>query len=300
MKRIVMAAIIISLANKSYSQFDDGVLSFNYMLAPIGNDGTEFNKTNLKINIPVTLKRGLLNNSLGLDYYQFEYNKDYSFSTEGLSKFYDIHYGLMYSYRASSNWVLNGQLKTSIVSNLADAIDFDDLYLSGEVSVTRKINEEEKPALLKIGLMYSAITGQPSVLPVMSYTKLVNEKFTYSIGFPKAFAEYKINGTSTLNSFLLLDGFYANLTSPLFINNFNEVSKASFTSTSLGVEYNHIMDNSWIISFKTGYSLNNNYTLKDSKGNDFFDFNTKSKPFFSTGIKYNFKKHAKITDYEKQ
>lgn len=295
-----MAAIIISVANKTYSQTDDNMFLFNYTLAPIGNDGIEFNKTNFAVNIPVALKKGFLTNNLGFNYYKVQYKNDYSFSVENLTKFYDIYYGLSYTYPISSDWVLNGQLKTSIVSNLADAIDFDDLYLSGEVSVTRKINADEKPALLKVGVMYSAITGQPSVLPVMSYTKQVNEKFTYCIGFPKAFAEYKINENSSLNSFLMLEGFNANLANSLFINNSNEVSKASFSSTSLGIEYNHRMDNSWIISFKTGYSLYNNYRLKDSEDNEFFDFNTKSRPFFSTGIKYNFKRHAKKTDYEKQ
>lgn len=283
-----MAAIIISVVNKTYSQVDDDLVSFSYMLAPIGNDEIEFNKTNLAINIPVTINNGVLTNNVGLDFYQVQYNADNNFSTEDLEKFYDLHYGLSYTFPISNTWFLNGEFKTSLVSNLSDQLDFNDLFFSGEVSTIRKINLNGKPASLKLGVMYSAITGKPKVLPAVSFTKQVSEKFTYSIGFPKTYTEYKINERSSFNSFFQLDGFYANLSNSILVNDLKEARKASFSSTFLGIEYSHRMDNLWDIFFKTGYSINNDFSLRDSNNNEFFDFDLKSRPFFSTGIKYNF------------
>jgi len=294
MKKMVMVAIIISVANKTYSQVDKDLFSFNYTLMPIGNDGVDFYKTDFNANIPIKLKSGSLTNNVGLDYYQMNYNNAYSFSTEGLTKFYSINYGLSYTYPWSDKWSINSQLQASIVSSLANTVDFDDLFLSGELSVTKKTKEKDKFASLTFGVNYSAITGKPRILPTISYTKSVNDKFSYGIGFPKAYAEYQINDINSLNAFLLADGFYANLNNPIFVNTTNEARKASFSSTSLGVEYNYTMDDFWIISFKTGYSLYNDLTLINSDGTEVFDFDTHAKPFFSTGIKFNLKsKHKK-------
>jgi len=283
-----MAAIIISVVNKTYSQIDEDLVSFSYMLAPIGNDELEFNKTNIEVNLPFAIKRGILTNNMGADFFQVQYNVDNYFSTEELEKFYDIHYGLSYTLPISNSWVLNGQFKTSLVSNLSDKLDFDDLYFSGEVSTIKKINFIGNSASLKFGVMYSAITGKPKVLPTVIFTKQVSDKFTYSVGFPKTFTEFKLNERSSFSSFLQMDGFYSNLSNSILVNDLKEANKASFSSTFIGIEYSHRMDILWDIFFKTGYSINNDFSLRDSNGNEFFDFDLKSRPFFLTGIKYNF------------
>lgn len=298
MKEIVMAAVIISVANKLYSQVEDSVFSFNYTMAPTGNDGVDFYVTDFAASIPIKTKKGLLTNSVGFGHYDVCYNDNFGFTTESVSDFYNMSYGLMYAYPLSHEWILSAEAKTSIVSNLEGSIDYGDLFLFGELSATRKIGSSEKNASLTLGVNYSAVTGKPRVLPTVSYIKSVNEKFSYGIGFPKTFTNYKINNMSSLKSFLMVDGLYANLNTPTFVNASEKVSKASLVSTSFGVEYNYVMDDFWMVSFKTGYSFYNNYTLTNPEGNKVIDFNTKSQPFFATGIKLNLK-NIKKANYEK-
>lgn len=298
-----MIVLIIFSGNKSYSQFNESNFSFNYTLAPIGNDGIDFYKTDIKLSIPIKLKKGILVNSLGLDYYQLNYKNDYSFTTTDLTTFYGINYSLMYIYPLSKQWSLSAQVRSSIVSNLTGGIDGDDFLINGGLFAIKNIGTKEKPSRLMFGIGYTTIAGTPQILPTINYTKHVSDKFSYGIGFPNTYAEYKINDRSALKSLLWLNGFYANLSNPIFVNTTDMASKVSFTSASLGLEYNYNMDKSWIISFKGGYSFYNDYSLFDSdgdRGDTVFDFDTTSKPFFSTGIKYILKNKTKNISYEKQ
>lgn len=283
-----MVAFIISIVNKSVGQSNDDTFSFDYTLAPSTNDGIDFSKTDFKMSIPVKLKKGLLVNTLSADFYQFNYTNDYSFSTADLSTINDIGYGLKYTHSLSDTWEFNTQAQVSIVSNLATKISHNDVLFSGEASITKIINKDT-PETLTVGLNYSTITGRPRMLPTINYIKQVSEKFSYGIGFPKTFAEYKITHLSTLKSSLSVDGFYSNLSTPIFVDDTDNASKASFSSTSLALEYHYKMDAYWGILFKGGYALSNTYKLIDSEDNTIFNFNTKPEPFFSAGIRFNLK-----------
>jgi Domain of unknown function (DUF6268) len=286
MRRIIMVAIVISVANKSVGQSNDTAFSFDYTLAPIANDGIDFSKTDFKMSIPVKLKKGLLVNTIGAEFYKFNYTKDYNFLTTDLSTINDISYGLEYTHSISDTWRLNTQAKASIVSNLTTYISYNDLLFSGEASITKIINEDTQEALT-IGLNYSAITGRLRMLPTINYTKRVSDKFSYGIGFPDAFAEYKMTDLSTLKSSLSVDGFYSNLSTPIFVNATDKANKASFSSASLALEYHYKMDAYWGMLLKGGYALSNRYKLIDSENNTIFNFNTKPEPFFSAGIRFN-------------
>lgn len=298
-----MIVLIIFSGSNAYSQFNESNFSFNYTLAPIGNDGIDFYKTDIKLSIPIKLKKGILVNSLGLDYYQLNYKNDYSFTTADLTSFYGINYSLIYIYPLSKQWSLSAQVRSYIVSNLTEGINGDDFLINGGLFAIKNIGTKEKPSRLMFGVGYTTIAGKPRILPTINYTKRVSDKFSYGIGFPNTYAEYKINDRSALKSLLWLNGFYANLSNPIFVNTNDMASKVSFTSASLGLEYNYRMDESWIISFKGGYSFYNDYSLFDSdgdRGDTVFDFDTTSKPFFSTGIKYFLKNKTKNISYEKQ
>ncbi len=283
-----MIAFIISVANKSIGQSNGTTFSFDYTIAPITNDGIDFNKTGFKMSIPVKLKNGLLLHALSTDIYQFNYTNNYGFSTTDLSIVNDINYTLKYTHSFSDTWRLNSQTGISIVSNLAADISYNDLLLSAEVSIT-KIIKKHTPEALTVGLNYSTITGRPRILPIINYIKQVSEKFSYGIGFPKTFVEYKVTDLSTLKSSLSVDGFYSNLSHSIFVNVTDEANRASFSSTLLSLEYEYKMDNYWNIVFKGGYALSNTYKLVDYEDNTIFNFNTKPEPFFSAGIKFNIK-----------
>tara|TARA_R110002050_G_scaffold300364_1_gene469430 strand:+ start:40874 stop:41743 length:870 start_codon:yes stop_codon:yes gene_type:complete len=288
-----MVAFIISIINKTYGQLNENIFSFNYSLAPIGGDAIDFYRTDFNLNIPVKLRKGKIVNSFGFDYYQLNYTSDYSFETTNFSKFYNISYGLNYIYPVSNTMLISAKAEVSIASNLINTVSHDDLLLLGNLLISKRIGGETSTETLTIGVSYNTITGKPKILPTVSYTKRVTDKFSYSIGYPKTYANYKINPISSLKSLLSVDGVYSNLNSLIYINTITEAHKASFTTTNLGLEYSYKMDDFWALSFKGGYSLSNKYTLLNNKDDEVFDFNTASKPFLSAGIKFNLKNKNK-------
>lgn len=294
MKRIIMVALIISVVNKTYSQLNENMFLFNYSLAPIGGDAIDFYKTDFKLNIPVKLKKGKIINSIGYDCYQLNYTSNYSFETFNLSKFHDISYGLNYIYPISSTTLISAKAEVSIASNLINTVSSDDLLLLGDLFISKKIGGETSKEILAIGVSYNVITGKPKMLPIASYTKQVSDKFSYSIGYPKTYANYKMSPVSSLKSLLSIDGVYSNLNNLTYINTTTEANKASLTTTSLGLEYNYKMDGFWVVFFKGGYSISNKYTLLNNNNDDeVYNFNTASRPFLSAGIKFNLKSKNK-------
>lgn len=281
-RNLIFLIAIVSL--KAFCQSDDDVFSFNYTLAPTGNDDVDFYKTDFKLSVP--LKKDMLSNTMAFNYYQFDYY-DTDFDTGELSDLYDLSYNLSHTYLLGDKWNINSAIGVSLVSNLEGSVSFDDMLVNGSLAFIKRGGSKEKPSQFTFGAMYSTITGKPRVLPIISYEKKVNEKFSYQLGFPKTFVEYKLNIKNTFKSKLELDGYYGNLSNPIYINISEQVNKVSFSSTSLGLEYNYWMGDCWTIVFSGAYSLLIDYKLENNKNDSTYKFNTKNQPYFSTGIKFN-------------
>ncbi len=277
---------------KGYSQFGSELVSFNYVLAPIGNDDIDFYKTELKLNIPIKLKKGILVNSVSFNDYQLGYS-NVDFNTESLDDFFGINYRLQYIYPLNKKWKLGARVGVSITSNLTASLTTEDLLFNGGIMAIKRGGTYEKPSLLTFGLGNTTITGKQKVLPMISYVKKMNEKFSFGIGFPMAFAKYELNEKNSLKASVWVNGFYANLSNPVVVNLTDSAYKASFTATSLGLEYNYWMDEIWAVSFKAGYSLYSKYELLDDVNDTVYKFDLGPKPYFSMGLKLNLKNKFK-------
>lgn len=285
-----MMAFVISTVSECIAQVNEIVFSFDYSLAPIGNDGIDINKTSFGVSIPVKIKKGEIINTLKVGLHELDYADNYQFSTTNLSEFKDFSYTLKYIYPLFDTWNLNAEAQASLVSNSLKSITDDDFFIGGEVSIVKLLNPENTSETFSFGVMYTTITGEPRFLPTMYYINQVNDKFLYRIGFPKTSATYKLNDLSVFKSSLSMDGDYFNLSPPVSMSTVIEANKASFSSTSLALEYHYKMDDHWSILFKGGYSFNNKYKLFDTANTMVFDFDTTPKPIFSAGIKFNISK----------
>ena len=289
-ERLMLLIVLISF--KGYSQLRGDLFSFNYTLAPVGNDDLEYYKTDFKVNLPIKLRKGILLNSVGLDYYQLRYTNA-TINTEDLDQFYKINYGLKYIYPINHKWSLAGQAGTSISSNLTGTLTSEDFNFRGSISAVKRGGTFEKPSRVMFGLNYSAILGKPRILPFLSYAKKVSDKFSYGIGFPNTYSEFTINNRSSFKGSVWLNGFYSNLSNPVNVSMTTAANKASFTAISLGLDYNYKMDEMWVLTFKVGYSLHNEYELLDDNDNAVYNFDLGTKPYFSMGVKINLKNKFK-------
>lgn len=277
------------ITSKIYGQLDHDILSINYAVAPKGNDDLDFSKTDIKINLPTMFRKGILSNSLSINYYEMNFENALNFNTKDLENVYDFNYTLSYAYPIYEKWELEWNAGVSLISNLTNNITSEDFLFNGGVIAVKNGGTIDNPSKLKFGLTYSTITGIPRILPHFSFAKYVNSKFNYSLGFPMSYATFHLNNRSILNSVFWVDGFYSNLSNPVYINYSDSAQKTSFSSLTLGLDYNYKMDESWSIIFKAGYSLTNKYEILDQENNLIYDFETATKPFFSTGIRFDLK-----------
>jgi hypothetical protein len=279
--------VMISKAQNMPSLF-----SFEYTLAPEGDDEVEFYRTSINANIPIKLNKGKLINAVGFDYFQLNHN-GVNFSTTDFNEIYGINYRLLYMRPLSKSWSLQVSGGASIVSNLASSIQSEDFLFNGGLSFQKRGGSPEKPYQFTIGVGYLPVFGEPRILPIINYTKKLNEKYTISLGFPRMFVAYNMSEKSILKAATWFNGFYANLSEDVVIPGTRKAQKSLFVAAGVGLEYTYRMDEHWAIAVKGGYSLLNEYELLDEDNNTLYDFEAAAKPYFSTGITFNLKSNNK-------
>ena len=289
MNKFFFFFFLVAIVIEGYGQFKQEIFTMNYTYSPAESDDLDFSKTEIGLNIPIKIKKGFLSNTLGLNHHKMNFQNDLQFNTTYLEKVYEINYGFKYNYPLSDNWSLEVKVGASLISNLANNLTTADFLFDGNLMVEKLGGTIDRPSQFIFGLAYASITGRPKLLPLISYSKKVNKRFSYRIGFPKTDVAYHINYRNTLNGMIWLDGFYSNLSNPVYVNYEENAFKTSFSSISLGLNYSYKMDESWAIVFKGGYSLTNKYDLLDKENNIVYSFDTSTRPYFSTGVKFSLK-----------
>jgi len=285
-KKIKFIIILSIVSFNTYAQLDEGVVFVDYAIAPISEDGVDFSKISAKFSYPIKLKKGVLINSLGVDYFQMGYDDNFEIETQDLENLYNINYNLRYVYPLGNKWALMGQVGTTLSSNLRSSIQSNDFIFTGGINAIKIGGTLEKPSRLLFGLNYITVSGKPRVLPLISYIKKVSDKFSYGLGFPNTYAKYNFNEKHSLKSLIWVNGFYTNLSNPIFINSNIEAEKVSFRAISLGLEYNYFLNKRTFLILKGGYTMSNKYLLLDMNNNEVYNFNTASEPYFSIGLKF--------------
>ncbi|MEH6408142.1 MAG: DUF6268 family outer membrane beta-barrel protein [Leeuwenhoekiella sp.] len=287
MNRNILLILIISLGSKMYSQQTD-TFSFDYMLAPIGNNDVDANKTSLAFSLPVVWNDLTLITTAGFDYSRFTYLNSLGFETGSLENMYNTYINLDFTYHLSEKWAFSTDFNTAIISTLTEPVTSEDVFFTGGLFVIKNGGTENLPTQIKAGLGYYNFTGIPQILPVVSFSQQLDENLFYKIGFPETLITYSLNQRSRINAVAQLDGYYAHLSNPVILQTTN-ATNASVSSTTLSLGYEYDMDEYWSYNFKAGYLIDNDYDLRDSADDKIYSFDMPTRPFFSTGIKFNLK-----------
>ena len=285
-KKIIFIVLLSLLTFNVFAQLDEGAVFVDYAIAPVSEDGVDFSKISAKFSSPLKLKKGVLVNSVGVDYFQMNYHDNFEIETQDLENLYNINYNLRYVYPLVNKWALIGQVGTSLSSNLRSSIQSDDFIFTGGINAVKIGGTLENPSRLVFGLNYITLIGKPRILPMISYLKKVNDKFSYGLGFPNTHAKYNFSEKHSLKSLIWVNGFYTNLGDPIFINSNMKADKASYRAISLGLEYNYALNKRTSVILKGGYNIYNEYLLLDMNNNEVYNFNTASEPYFSIGLKF--------------
>ena len=285
-KKIIFIVLLSVLTFNAFAQLDEGAVFVDYAIAQVSEDGVDFSTISAKFSSPLKLKKGVLVNSVGVDYFQMNYHDNFEIETQDLENLYNINYNLRYVYPLVNKWALIGQVGTSLSSNLRSSIQSDDFIFTGGINAVKIGGTLENPSRLVFGLNYITLIGKPRILPMISYLKKVNDKFSYGLGFPNTHAKYNFSEKHSLKSLIWVNGFYTNLGDPIFINSNMKADKASYREISLGLEYNYALNKRTSVILKGGYNIYNEYLLLDMNNNEVYNFNTASEPYFSIGLKF--------------
>lgn len=283
-KKVIFIVIFSVVTFNLHSQFDEGSIIVDYAIAPVSEDGIDFSKLSVKFSYPLKLKKGVLVNSVGVNYFQMNYDDNFEMETQDLENLYNINYNFRYVYPLANKWALIGQVGTYLSSNLRSSIQSDDFIFTGGINAIKLGGTLEKPTRLLFGLNYITVIGKPRVLPMINYVKKVSDKFSYGLGFPNTYMKYNFSEKHFLKSLFWVNGFYTNLGDPITITTNLEAEKASYRAISGGLEYNYLLNKRTSLILKGGYTIYNEYLLLDMDDNEVYNFNTASEPYFSIGL----------------
>lgn len=272
----------------TFSQIKD-IGGVDYTMANSRESDADFSRLRMWVNIPIKLKKKghMLVSGIRYSNIHLDFNENFDFELDPLRTIHSIEYTLGYTFLLKNNeWRFTGQLAPTISSNLDAKIKFDDLIWSGGVLFIRT-REEPKKSRLTLGLFYSQQAGIPAPIPFITYFKEVNDHLTYTLGVPISKMKYFFNKKTSLEGFITFDGYYANLSNSLTVND-KKADHVSLSAIVTGLGFDKYFGKRMNIYVKGGYTLRSSLRLMENTRDEIFEFNMKKTVTFRGGIKFNF------------
>jgi len=292
MKKVLIVLLLVGV-KFTYGQETDGVyLKSNFLP---GTDVTDVTNLEAGVAFPIinTSKEKF---SIGGKIQDISYafvDEDVPFETDEIESFKSFSFNLAYQRILGENWALNLMAESQVSSNFDEnEIKTEDLFFNAKATL-QKFNSENN-SLWTLGAAYDIKYGLNYPIPVISYTKRLDETWAYKIGFPDARVKFSLSENHNFEGFAILNGFSGN------INDGIDVSKVEYsgvlrqTSYILGLGYNITFLKNFEASLSGGYSLYNNMQIQDYDNNEVYDFEISNSGYLNFGVKYKFKNKTNI------
>jgi len=289
----VVFLIFISTYQLSAQNTDLARLEFTYF--PQESSNNSFRRIRSFINFPIKLKN---NNYLlpGLEYrnVNLQFKDQVPFDTRNLDRFQSIKVNLAYIYKLNDYWRFATEIGAQAASNFSKnkLLNEDLLFVSSAFFIhKRDYDRSIKKRRIIFGLRYSTTTGFPFLLPIFILNKRINQNFSYNLGVPKTSLKYYFNEKNSLQSFITLDGFYANIQDDISIvnNQGTDIAKDIRMTVVLGgLGYQYKFTDNLIFYAYSGYTILNDIRLRNSDRDDIFTINDNNSFYGRTGIKFKF------------
>ncbi|UMB59882.1 DUF6268 family outer membrane beta-barrel protein [Lutibacter sp. A80] len=281
--RVLLIFLMLG-ANLIVAQTNDDlfVTGFNYV--PGTSNSVGFQEANVAFDYSVDFKEGVLTNSLAYSNHKINYNSNevLNESLLGIESFESVAYTLQFKKAISNGWGYLISASPSISSNFESSISFDDVIFNGAVIFSKMFINKK----LNFGVVRNSSYGFSTPIPVVSIAGAINQKLTYSVGFPIIEFLYKVNTKNQFSLYAKPKGFYSNITNEIVVNIDDEVEKAQFNSIVSGLKYSHSIDDNWKVELDAAYQLKSDYELLDKNLNSVYEFKTKNN--FSAGVSLKF------------
>lgn len=221
----------------------------------------------------------------------FEHEDRIATNFEPLGNFKSFELSLGYTFKMNENWRFAIRTGAMFSSNFeTKELLKEDMLYAGSLYFIKDKKDEEKPWRLILGLSYATTAGRPFPLPFINYYKKFNPSWSYSLGVPKSNLKYYINDKNIVQSFVTLDGFFANIQNNRTIINpdtgeQNTADGFSMTIVLAGLGYEYFITDHLLFYTYAGYTLLNDIRLRDNNQNNVFTINDTNSIYFRGGLK---------------
>lgn len=287
----IIAFVLLPLV--THAQLTDlGRVEYTHF--PQRNSDNSFRRFRVLANLPLKLndKGSYLVPGVEFKTVTFEHEDRIVRDFESLGNFKSFELSLGYTSKMNEDWRFAIRAGAMFSSNFeTKEILKEDMLYSGSVYFVKDKKEEEKPWRLILGLTYTTTAGRPFPLPFVNYYKKFNPSWSYTLGVPKSNLKYHINNKNILQSFVTLDGFFANIQNERTIidPDTGEQKTAdgfSMTIVLAGLGYEYYFTDHLLFYAYSGYTLLNDIRLRDNAQKDVFTINKTNSVYFRGGLKF--------------
>jgi hypothetical protein len=107
------------------------------------------------------------------------------------------------------------------------------------------------------------------------------------LGVPKTNIRYKFDDKNHIQSFVTLDNFYANIQGNKVIDG-KLAENISTTQVLMGLGYEHYFTKHLLYYGYAGYTISNDYRLRNNNRDEIYKIEEKNSLYFRTGIKFKY------------
>ncbi|WP_276167285.1 DUF6268 family outer membrane beta-barrel protein [Zobellia alginiliquefaciens] len=292
MKKILILLLLI-VANNAYAQETDDIY-INSEFFPSSDVGSVL-KLEAGAAIPVlnTAKEKL---AIGASVQNASFDfvdREVPFETDQIEMFNSFGLQFKYQRKLSANWALNVMGESQIASNFDEnEIKSDDIFFNAMVTLEKY--SEENNSIWTFGAVYDIAYGLYYPIPVIAYTKRINEAWAYKIGVPDSRVKWSLGTNHNFEGFATLTGFTGNINDDIDVYKEDYTGTLRQTSVLLGLGYNVTFLGNFGATVKGGYTAYNRLQIQDYNNNEIYDFNVSNSFYLNVGLKYTFDSKTNI------
>ena len=290
-QKLTIVSFLALLFVMNVSAQTSDLFRIEYLNIPNNDSKNSIDRFRILFQLPLKIKENhyLI---IGSDYRYLDLKlENVPFSTDDLASVQTIEGSVAYLHKVKqSNWYYGLRVGMRLASNFDSKMVSDDyLYLVSGFAINDKTKEgvADKPNRLILGFDYSSTPFRNYPLLILNYYRELSPNWTYTVGVPKMNLRYKINKTNHVQSFVTLDNFFANLQGNKMVNG-KVAENISQTIVIGGLGYEYYFTEHLLYYGYAGYSILNEYRLRNNDGDDIYIIDDKSSLYFKTGIKFKY------------
>ncbi|MDY8134123.1 DUF6268 family outer membrane beta-barrel protein [Aquimarina sp. 2201CG5-10] len=293
-QNLIVLCIMLGVFCTAKSQ-DTTLGRIEYTYLPQADSNNEFQRLRVSGNYPIKMDDNGTYFVIGAQYRfnNLKINDDIGIAETGtINNFHTAGLEFGYTFKMKNDWRFGAKLGVRISSDFeASGIDGDDFRYTGSIFFVKSKNKKQEPLNSRwiLGLRYTTPASLNFPLPIINYFERFHVNWSYSLGTPKSNIKYFINEKNTVQAFVSLDRFYANLQkNRAFTDESGAMQQAENISmlnivSALGYEYyftEHILFYAY-----TGYTLSNEIRLRNRDQDNVLTINDKNTFYVRSGIK---------------